>query len=111
MTEADCGNDASGVGDSLVVVAAIGEDISHEGIKCAGSAEEGDETVAALNARGMQLVRVRAARDRASRLGQGACGHFSAASYRADRGLDAGKSNHRGRHVVSHPALFEKPYK
>ena len=55
MTEADCGNDASGVGDSLVVVAAIGEDISHEGIKCAGSAEEGDETVAALNARGMQL--------------------------------------------------------
>jgi hypothetical protein len=55
MTEADCGNDASGVGDSLVFVAAIGEDISHEGIKCAGSAEEGDETVAALNARGMQL--------------------------------------------------------
>ncbi len=64
-TEADCGNDASGVGDSLVVVAAIGEDISHEGIKCEGSAEEGDETVAALNARGMQLVRVRA-RDRAT---------------------------------------------
>jgi len=55
MTEADCGNDASGVGDSLVVVAAIGEDVSHEEIKCAGSAEEGDETVAALNARGMQL--------------------------------------------------------
>lgn len=37
-----------------MVVAAIGEDMIHEGIKGVGNAQEGAETVVALNARGMQ---------------------------------------------------------
>ena len=48
-------DDVRGVRDSLTVVAAIGEDVSDEGIQGAGSAQERPAAVAILNARGMQF--------------------------------------------------------